>query len=176
MSIPSISFVIGGAASGKSAWAEGFVRGADLAKVYVATAEALDEEIATKITNHRRARSGQGWRTIEAPRNLAESLAQIDHEEIALIDCATFWLTNTFFDTRPWQDALDELAETMVQCPAPLVIVSNEIGQGVVPTDAVTRAFRAAHGEMNQKLAAISDLAVLITAGLPVVLKGALPW
>lgn len=176
MSTPSISFVIGGAASGKSAWAEGLVRGADMAKVYVATAEALDEEIATKIAAHRRARAGQGWRTIEAPQNLAESLGQIDREEIALVDCATFWLTNNFFGTRPWREALEELVDTMVQCPAPLVIVSNEIGQGVVPVDATTRAFRSAHGEMNQRLAGISDLAVLVSAGLPLVLKGALPW
>lgn len=176
MAIPAISFVIGGAASGKSAWAEGLVRGANLAKVYIATAEALDEEIATKITAHKRARAGQGWRTVEAPHTLSESIAQIDAEEIALIDCATFWLTNTMFGPRPWCEALDELTATMAHCPAPLVIVSNEIGHGIVPNDPATRAFRSAHGEMNQKLAAVSDLAVLVTAGLPQVLKGRLPW
>lgn len=173
--VPAISFVLGGASSGKSAWAEAFVSRFDLAKVYVATAEALDADIATKIKRHRRKRAGNGWRTIEAPHDLARNLAQIEPEEIGLVDCATFWLTNTMFTDRPWNEALDELIDTIERCPAPLVIVSNELGHGTEPLDATTRAYRRAHGEMNQKLAAISDLAVLITAGLPLVLKGQLP-
>lgn len=152
------------------------MRGADLAKVYIATAEALDAEITAKIAAHRRGRSGQGWRTVEAPRDLAQCIAQIDAEEVALVDCATFWLSNIFFGSRPWSEAVDELTETMMRCPAPLVMVSNELGQGIVPADASSRAFRNAHGEMNQRLAAVSDLAVFVTAGLPQVLKGHLPW
>lgn len=173
--MPSISLVLGGASSGKSAWAERLVRDTGLAKVYVATAEAHDHEMQMKIAAHKRARTGQGWRTIEAPRELARSLAQIDAEEIALIDCATFWLSNTMFGERPWRTAMGELTDAMAACPAPLVIVSNELGHGVVPADPVSRAFRVAHGEMNQELAKLSDLAVFVTAGLPQVLKGRLP-
>ena len=173
---PPISLVLGGASSGKSGWAEALVLRAERPKVYIATAEAHDREMAAKIANHKGARAGQGWRTIEAPRALAQSLAELEAEEIALIDCATFWLSNTMFGERPWRAALEELAETMAQCPAPLVIVSNEIGQGIVPADPVSRAFRIAHGEMNQRLAALSDVAVFVTAGLPQVLKGHVPW
>ena len=175
MAIAPISLVLGGASSGKSGWAERLVLGTGMAKVYVATAEAHDAEMTAKIAAHRRARAGQGWRTIEAPHGLAPRLAEIEAEEIALIDCATFWLSNVMFTERPWRDALSELTETMAQCPAPLVIVSNELGHGVVPADPVSRAFRIAHGEMNQELAALSDLCVFVTAGLPQILKGALP-
>jgi len=152
------------------------VRGAGLAKVYLATAEAGDAEMETKIAEHRRARAGQGWRTIEAPHDLSRALGQLDPEEIALIDCATFWLANKMGVDAPWDTALEELLYTMARCPTPLVLVSNELGQGIVPAGKQSRAFRAAHGEMNQRLAAASDLVVFVTAGLPQVLKGTLPW
>ncbi|MEM1273009.1 MAG: bifunctional adenosylcobinamide kinase/adenosylcobinamide-phosphate guanylyltransferase [Pseudomonadota bacterium] len=176
MQIPSITLVIGGASSGKSAWAEAFVRRSGLAKVYVATAEAGDAEMEAKIAAHRRARAGQGWRTVEAPERLAFALAEIEAEEIALIDCATFWLANAMHASRPWRDGLVELIDVMDQCPAPLVIVTNELGQGIVPADMATRMFRDAHGQMNQELAAAADLAVLVTAGLATTLKGDIPW
>lgn len=174
--MPSISLIIGGASSGKSTWAEGFVAGSGLAKTYIATAEAHDTEMEAKISAHKQARTGQGWRTIEAPRELPQALATIDAEEIALIDCATIWLANTKGEARDWQEALTELIDTMRACPAPLVLVTNELGQGIVPADPMTRAFRDEHGKMNQQLAAAADLVVLVTAGLPQVLKGALPW
>ncbi|MEM9755319.1 MAG: bifunctional adenosylcobinamide kinase/adenosylcobinamide-phosphate guanylyltransferase [Pseudomonadota bacterium] len=176
MHIPSITLVIGGAASGKSAWAERFVRSSNLAKVYVATAEARDDsEMAAKIAAHRKARSGQGWRTLEAPRRLAAALGRVDAEEVGLIDCATLWLAGVMGRGVDWRDALGELIDTMEECPAPLVLVSNELGQGIVPADAATRAFRDAHGKMNQDLAAAADLVVFVTAGIGQVLKGRLP-
>ncbi|MEM9320772.1 MAG: bifunctional adenosylcobinamide kinase/adenosylcobinamide-phosphate guanylyltransferase [Pseudomonadota bacterium] len=176
MRAPSISLVIGGAASGKSDWAEGFAHGSGMAKVYIATAEAGDDEMAVKIAVHRRKRMGRGWRTVEAPLDLPHVLSQIDVEEIAVIDCATFWLANTRASGRPWRDAISELVGVMQQCPAPLVMVTNELGQGIVPAEPEARAFRNAHGEMNQKLAEAADLAVFVTAGLPQILKGKLPW
>lgn len=176
MRVPSITLVIGGASSGKSGWAEGFVASTGLAKTYIATAEAHDSEMETKIAAHKQARAGQGWRTIEAPRGLPQALATIDAEEIALIDCATIWLANTRGDAQPWEEALTILIDTMETCPAPLVMVTNELGQGIVPADPMTRAFRDAHGKMNQRLAEAADLVVLVTAGLPQTLKGDRQW
>lgn len=176
MQIPSVTLVIGGAASGKSAWAETFVQGTDLAKVYIATAEAFDAEMDVKIAKHKEARIGKGWRTVEAPRRLPEALAGVDAEEIALIDCATLWLANAKGEPRSWRKALTEVLDALDQCPAPLVIVTNELGHGLVPADPKTRAFRDDHGFMNQELAKAADLVVSVTAGLPMVLKGKMPW
>lgn len=172
----SVTLVIGGAASGKSAWAEDFVARSGLAKTYIATAEAHDAEMKAKIDAHRESRSGQGWRTIEASRDLRPALGTLDTEEIALIDCATIWLANTQALGQDLGQALEALIETMDQCQAPIVIVTNELGQGIVPAEPMTRAFRDAHGKMNQRLAAAADHVVLVTAGLPQVLKGDAPW
>lgn len=175
MRIPPVTLVIGGAASGKSAWAEELVRGSDLAKVYIATAEAHDAEMEAKIAAHRKARAGQGWRTVEAPLALPKALAELDTEEIGLVDCATLWLSNQQLAGRDWTAGLHRLADALDVTLAPIVIVTNELGQGLVPATPEARAFRDIHGRMNQQLADLADLVVLVTAGLPQVLKGRLP-
>jgi adenosylcobinamide kinase/adenosylcobinamide-phosphate guanylyltransferase len=167
-----LTLVLGGAASGKSAFAEKLVRQSGLAKVYIATAEAHDDEMRDKIAMHRADRSGQGWRTVEAPLNMARALAQLDAEEVALVDCVTFWLSNQMLSDADWDEELDILGEVLVQLPAPVVLVSNEVGSGVVPDNALARQFRNAQGRSNQRLARLCDLVVQVTAGLPMVLKG----
>lgn len=175
MQLSPITLVIGGAASGKSAFAEGLVRRSGLAKVYLATAEAHDDEMAEKIALHRERRAGQGWRTVEAPHDLAQALAQIEAEEIALVDCMTLWLSNLMLEDANIDEEVEVLADVLDQLPAPVVLVSNDVAGGVVPDTRLGRRFQQVQGRLNQLLATQADLVVQVTAGLPVVLKGALP-
>ena len=172
MRLPPLSLVLGGASSGKSAFAERMVRQCGLAKVYIATAEAHDGEMSAKISSHRAKRAGHGWRTLEAPHETANALAQIEAGEVVLLDCVTFWLTNVMIDDGDWDEELEVLLDVLVQMRAPVVLVSNDVSGGVVPDNALARAFQRAQGEVNQRLAAQADLVVYVTAGLPTVLKG----
>lgn len=175
MALPPITLVIGGASSGKSAFAEALVHDSGLAKVYLATAQAFDDEMKAKIEAHRNSRSGFGWRTVEAPLEMAKELASLDSDEVALVDCASLWLSNIMLATRDWESEADDLCEVLAYMPNPTVIVTNEVGHGIVPENKLAREFRDAHGQLNQILAAQADLVVLVMAGLPMVLKGKLP-
>ncbi len=171
--LPRLTLVLGGANSGKSALAEGLVAGTGRPRVYVATAQAFDAEMAAKIAAHRLAR-GDGWRTVEAPLDVAGPLAGCAAGDVVLLDCATLWLSNRMLADAPG-DAGDVLMAAIAGCPAPVVVVSNEVGQGVVPDTALGRAFRGEQGRLNQRLASAAGLAVLAVAGLPLVLKGVWP-
>lgn len=168
------SFVLGGARSGKSRFAEGLVRATGRSPVYIATAQAFDAEMAQRIKSHRADR-GSAWRTIEAPLEVAPALAGIAPDEIVLLDCATLWLSNQLLADADLGGACEGLLSALAGCPAPVVVVSNEVGQGIVPDNALARRFRDAQGRLNQDLAAQAELVVLVAAGLPLVLKGALP-
>lgn len=148
------------------------VRQSGLAKVYVATAEAHDGEMSEKINLHRVKRAGHGWRTVEAPHETANALTRIEAGEVVLLDCVTFWLTNLMVDEGDWDEELEILLDVLVQMPAPVVLVSNDVSGGVIPENEMARAFQRAQGEVNQRLAAQADLVVYVTAGLPSVLKG----
>jgi adenosylcobinamide kinase/adenosylcobinamide-phosphate guanylyltransferase len=175
MALAALSLILGGAASGKSAYAEGLVRAASDARVYIATAEAFDDEMRGKIAAHRAARAQDGWRTIEAPLDLADALAGMTADDTVLLDCATLWLSNVMLAGGAWQDAAAGLIAALAACPAPVVVVSNETGQGVVPENKLARDFRAAQGGLNQQLAAEAGFVAVVMAGLPLVLKGAAP-
>lgn len=173
MRLPPLSLVIGGASSGKSAFAERMVRQSGLAKVYIATAEAHDAEMREKVAAHRAARAGHGWRTIEAPHDAARALAQIELGEVALLDCVSFWLANLLMDSADWQEEFELLIDVLIQMPVPVVLVSNDVSGGVIPESKLGREFQRAQGQVNQRLAAQADLVVQVTVGLPLVLKGA---
>jgi adenosylcobinamide kinase/adenosylcobinamide-phosphate guanylyltransferase len=173
--LPSFTTVLGGASSGKSGFAEGLIRGSGRSPVYLATAQAFDAEMAAKIATHRALRSGQGWRTVEEPLDLPRALATVTGNEAVLIDCATLWLTNLILSDADLPGAEWDLFEALGRCPAPVVIVTNEVGQGIVPDNALSRRFRVAQGGLNIRLAARSELVVAVMAGLPLVLKGTLP-
>ncbi|RMA43816.1 bifunctional adenosylcobinamide kinase/adenosylcobinamide-phosphate guanylyltransferase [Rhodophyticola porphyridii] len=175
MRLPSLSLVIGGASSGKSAFAERLVHAAGLTKTYLATAQAFDDEMRRKIALHQARRSGQGWRVIEAPIKAAPVLAAMGREEIALVDCATLWLTNVMLAEMDWDKQATGLIGAMTESAAPVIVVTNEVGQGIVPETRLGRRFLTAQGLLNQRLAAEADLVVQIIAGLPQVLKGTLP-
>ena len=165
------TFVVGGAASGKSAHAERLVLEAGKRPVYIATAEAHDAEMTTKIALHREARKGRGWQTIEAPLDLLTVFAARSAEEAVLLDCATLWLTNLILAERDAEAEADGLLDAIAACPADVTVVSNEVGAGIVPETALGRRFRSAQGRLNQRLAAQADHVVTVIAGLPLVLK-----
>ncbi len=171
---PKLTLILGGASSGKSAWAEGFVDLAGKPPVYLATARALDAEMRAKIERHRQSR-GEDWRTVEEPLDAVRALFDVTGEECVLFDCATLWLTNHLLEGSDLEAERDALIDALRRCAPNVVVVSNEVGHGIVPEAALSRRFRDAQGVLNTQLAAASDLVIFITAGLPMVLKGRLP-
>ena len=172
--LPKRAFVLGGARSGKSSFAERLVENYGKPKVYIATAQAFDDEMRDRISGHKIARA-DGWRLVEAPMNAAETLGQVGAGEVALLDCATMWLTNQLLAETDLEQAVADLANAIRNCHGEVVIVSNEVGLSIVPENALARRFRDEQGALNFNLAALSDLSVLVAAGLPLVLKGSLP-
>jgi adenosylcobinamide kinase/adenosylcobinamide-phosphate guanylyltransferase len=172
--IPPLSLVVGGARSGKSALAERLVRSCTLARRYIATAQAWDDEMRDRIARHRADR-GIDWHTVEASLDLCGALAAAQPDEVVLVDCATLWLSNHLLAGHDLDAETTALLAGLTRCAAPVVIVSNEVGWGIVPENALARAFRDAQGRLNQRLAAQAGLVVGVMAGLPMVLKGALP-
>lgn len=171
---PDLTFVLGGAASGKSAYAEQLVVSSGKNPVYLATSQVFDNEMREKVRRHVNQR-GSGWTTVEAPFDLGLVLADLTSDDICLIDCATMWLTNHLLAENDLAQAQSTLSQALQSCRAPVVIVSNEVGHGIVPDNALSRRFREAQGRLNIALAAQADLVVQVTAGLPLVLKGQLP-
>jgi len=169
---PKLTLVTGGARSGKSRLAERLLRAAGLPLTYIATAEAWDDEMRARIAAHRQDR-GAGWTTIEAPRDVAAALDGAGGA--VLIDCATLWLSNTMLAEADLETGVTQLLAALIRQPGPVVVVSNEVGWGIVPDNALARAFRDEQGRLNQRLAAKADLVVGVMAGLPLVLKGKLP-
>ena len=174
LALPRLSLVLGGAASGKSRFAEGLVNGSGLAPVYIATAQVWDDEMAAKVAAHK-AQRGAGWQTIEEPVEVGRALDGITAGQAVLLDCATLWLSNLILSDADIAAAESALFQSLAACPAPVVIVSNEVGQGIVPDNALARRFRNAQGALNQRIAATAGLVVLVAAGLPLLLKGELP-
>jgi len=166
--------VVGGARSGKSRLAETLVTSSGLPRVYIATAQAFDEEMQARIDQHIRDR-GPDWTTVEQPLTLAKALAACQPKQAILVDCATLWLSNQLLDGADLPKMCAGLLAALAICPAPVVIVSNEVGWGIVPENALARTFRDAQGRLNQQLAAQAGLVIGVMAGLPMVLKGEMP-
>lgn len=166
--------VLGGAASGKSAFAEKLCGKFSLSPVYIATANAYDAEMAEKISLHRQ-RRGPAWETVEAPQDLTKALRTINVHQVCLLDCLTMWLTNRMLAEADLQAESEALTRALADSQGPVVVVSNEVGHGIVPDNALGRRFREAQGRLNIKVAEVADTVVFVTAGLPQVLKGELP-
>jgi len=167
------SFILGGAASGKSTFAETLVRSSGKSMVYLATAQCFDAEMRTNIDRHKKQR-GNGWCTIEAPFDLIAPLDGLQSDEIVLLDCITMWLSNHLLKASDLDQECDQLISALERCTGQLVVVSNEVGQGIVPDNALARQFRTLQGRLNQRIAATADTVVFVTAGLPTLLKGML--
>jgi len=167
----SLTFVLGGARSGKTSYALAAAENRPATRrVMIATAEALDGEMARRIARHQ-AERGADWVTVEAPRDLAGAVGDLVAGEVAVIDCLTLWLTNLMLDGAEPGPAVAALVEAMRVSPAELFVISNEVGQGIVPDNALARRFRDEAGWMHQAVAAAAGCAVMVVAGLPVVLK-----
>lgn len=163
--------VIGGARSGKSAFAEAVATSIGLRKVYLATAEAGDGEMADRIARHRADR-GEGWLTVEEPRDIVSSLRNVDDpHRVILVDCLTLWLTNVMLGGDDVEAAGAALVAALPGLQARVVMVSNEVGLGLVPETPLGRRFRDAQGRLNARVAAACDAAVFVAAGLPLTLK-----
>jgi adenosylcobinamide kinase/adenosylcobinamide-phosphate guanylyltransferase len=162
--------VTGGARSGKSAIAEGLISGMPGAPIYIATAEVRDGEMAERVALHQ-ARRGPEWTTLHAPTELIATLQGSDGKGPRLVDCLTFWLTNLMLSDADWQAAGRELAAELGRQASPIVLVTNEVGAGIVPENALARAFRDAAGQLNQWIAAESDEVILAVSGLPLRVK-----
>jgi adenosylcobinamide kinase/adenosylcobinamide-phosphate guanylyltransferase len=166
-----LTLVLGGARSGKSRYAEQVATASLPPWIYLATAQSFDDEMAARIAEHRSRRS-QDWQTIDAPLDLAGALTALPRAATVLIDCLTLWLSNLMLAERDIDAEIERLEQAMLAHRAPLVLVSNEVGSGIVPDNALARRFRDAQGRLNQRIAARADRVVLLVAGIPLIVKG----
>jgi adenosylcobinamide kinase/adenosylcobinamide-phosphate guanylyltransferase len=166
----SLTFVLGGARSGKSRHAEKLVSAFPAPWTYIATAQAFDDEMRERIEHHR-ARRDSGWLTLEAPLDLADALARVADGQPVLVDCLTLWLTNVMLAELDVEAETRRLAETISRPRGPWFAVSNEVGLGIVPDNALARRFRDAAGWLNQMVAARADHVLFMVAGLPMTIK-----
>jgi adenosylcobinamide kinase/adenosylcobinamide-phosphate guanylyltransferase len=170
----SVTLVLGGARSGKSAYAqraaETWASSRNVRPLFIATAEAGDAEMASRIERHRLDR-GAAWRTLEAPLDLADVVANLGEADVAMVDCLTLWLSNAMAQPEGHAARAEQLLGALSNCPARLWLVSNEVGWGIVPDNALARAFRDAAGRLHQAIAEAADEVVLVVAGLPLPLK-----
>ena len=167
---PLLTLVLGGARSGKSRHAESLLTAMPPPWVYIATAEAHDAEMAARIAAHRAARA-DGWRTIEAPHDLPSALDTAADAPV-LVDCLTLWLSNLMLAGNDIDRARESLLAALARRHAPTVLVSNEVGLGIVPDNALARAFRDEAGRLHQTIAARAGRVVFMVAGLAMAVKG----
>jgi adenosylcobinamide kinase/adenosylcobinamide-phosphate guanylyltransferase len=171
-----ISFYLGGAKSGKTGLALRAAEQFAAPRFYLATAQALDGEMEERIARHR-AERGEGWRTIEEPLDLAAGLGRAPETSAVLVDCLTLWLSNMLGSLPegtsfgPYMEALERFVALASARPGPAVVVSNEVGGGIVPMDGVSRFFRDVSGLAHQRLAGAADRVFFVAAGLPLRLK-----
>lgn len=164
-------FVIGGARSGKSRYAQKRAEADGRAPVYIATAQAFDAEMTERIARHRADRDAR-WATVEAPMDLPETIArEAAPGRILLVDCLTLWVTNLLLADRDTSAATDALIDAIRAAAGPLILVSNEVGWGIVPENALARRFRDEAGFVNQRVAAACDEVQMIAAGLALRMK-----
>jgi adenosylcobinamide kinase/adenosylcobinamide-phosphate guanylyltransferase len=166
-----LTLVLGGARSGKSRYAESLITAQAPPWIYVATAQSGDDEMTERIAAHRVRRSA-GWQTVEAPHDLTGVLDGAPAHARLLVDCITLWLSNRMLADADLDREIEYLEEAIARRAGVTVLVSNEVGYGIVPDSALARRFRDLQGRVNQRLAARADRVVLLVAGLPLVVKG----
>ena len=167
----SVTLLLGGARSGKSARGQAMAEALGAERVYLATAQALDDEMAERIARHRDAR-GASWRTVECPLRLPEAIRREGAAGRALlVDCLTLWASNLLLSDADIGAATDALVAALAAPPCPIVLVANEVGMGIIPDNALARRFRDEAGRMNQRVAATATAVSLLMAGLEIRMK-----
>ncbi len=168
---PISVLILGGARSGKSAFAEKLAAESRLKKIYLATGRAFDREMEDRIVKHRQDR-GEGWTTIEEPFKLVETLTtESTANRVILVDCLTLWVTNLMMEEKNLETEFETLCQCLVQLKGPVIFVSNEVGQGIVPDNNMAREFRDHAGRLHQMIASEAETVYFVTAGLPQKLK-----
>jgi len=166
-----ITLILGGTRSGKSRFAQKLAEESGYKLVYIATAQALDDEMAERIDRHREDRGPQ-WQTVEESTDIAAVIAMHSAPQVTLlIDCLTLWLSNLMLGKKDMEAAQEQLVDILKKARGPVILVSNEVGSGIVPDSALGREFRDEAGRLNQRIAAAATDVALITAGLPLWLK-----
>ncbi len=166
----SVSLVLGGARSGKSRHAESLVMVVPPPWLYLATAEPGDAEMAARIAEHR-ARRGVDWETLETPLDVPQALRAVPADAAVLVECLTLWTSNLMHAHRAIDTSIEALLSALGARTGPTVLVSNEVGSGIIPGNELARAFRDAQGEVNQRVAAYAAHVVLMVVGLPLTVK-----
>jgi adenosylcobinamide kinase/adenosylcobinamide-phosphate guanylyltransferase len=174
----AVHLVLGGARSGKSTFAEKLAATSELAVTYIATAQVYDDEFATRIAHHQ-ARRPADWQVIEAPFNLASVLeTHATGNSCVIVDCLTLWLAQCICpdcalpETVSWENERAALVKALPNLKGDVILVSNEVGMGIVPLGEINRQFQDEQGRLNQSIATLADKVSFITAGLPIQLKG----
>lgn len=166
----SLTLVVGGARSGKSSHAEALIGAHPAPWTYIATAQAFDEEMEERIAHHR-ARRPASWRTVDAPLDLAQTLAVMPRGAAVLVDCLTLWLSNIMLADHDIDAETRRLIDVLAAPRGPWVVVANEVGLGIVPENALARRFRDEAGRLNQMVATLADSVTFTVAGLPLSVK-----
>ena len=168
-------FITGGCRSGKSRFALNYANDHFTSKIYLATCEALDAEMAERVESHKKTR-GPEWRTVEEPIQIADRIIeQGNHAEVILLDCITLWLSNLLMkwdDEERISGEVNRFMDALNETRSSLVIVSNEVGMGIVPVDPLSRRYRDLSGTVNQKIAEAAQTVVFMVSGIPLYLKG----
>lgn len=173
MAVNESIFVVGGCRSGKSRHAQELAEKiTDIHRVFIATCVPYDEEMKDRVRRHQKDR-GSTWTTVDAPVELAEAiLKQSQNAQVILADCLTLWMSNLLMESENLESRVEELTAAINKAQCPVIIVSNEVGTGIVPENALARQYRDAAGFANQKVAACVDKVIWMVAGIPILVKG----
>ncbi|WP_246666099.1 bifunctional adenosylcobinamide kinase/adenosylcobinamide-phosphate guanylyltransferase [Aquamicrobium sp. LC103] len=165
-----LTFLLGGARSGKSAYAEKLASGFPAPWFYIATAQSFDDEMEERIAAHK-ARRDNGWKTVEAPLDLAGALQDVPAGSPVLVDCLTLWVSNHLLAESDLRAECERLATVLAKPRGPWFVVANEVGLGIVPDNALARRFRDVAGRLNQHVAEAADRVLFMVAGMPMQVK-----
>lgn len=176
-----LTLITGGARSGKTRFAQAYAESLGSSRAYLATAGNLDNEMAARITRHKEERAGRGWYTIEETIDLASVFRRPEQWEVILVDCLTLWVSNLMFEAEDQGEILEErhmprklapVLEAMKGYPGQIVLVTNEVGLGIVPDNEYARRYRDLLGRTNQQIAQAATNVILMTCGVPLAVKG----
>ena len=168
-----ITLILGGARSGKSVFGEKLALNKDSKPIYIFTAQSFDKEMDQRIRIHKDRRKKQSWQDVEATINLPAAISELGKKEkVILVDCLSLWLTNLILNERNIDRDIAEFLNALEKSPGDVILVSSEVGLGIVPDNEMSRVFRDHLGSLYQKVAAISETVIMMVAGIPMIVKG----